>query len=89
MRTRAHTRNRLYISLALLGLALLALWPSVASAMPLNARQWLERAWRHASAVGQFEYATDVRQTTHPTARLSNAGRSSEARWIAPTRRWS
>jgi hypothetical protein len=67
--------NRFYILLALAGLLVLYLRPAIVAAMPLTDQDRLERAWRYAGEVGSFEYRTDVVQTTHPTARLDNAGR--------------
>jgi uncharacterized repeat protein (TIGR01451 family) len=76
MKTRNQPSFRLYMWFALTGLLLLSLWPSLVAAMPLTAKHHLERAWLLAAEVGRFEYRTDVTQTTHPTNRLENAGRS-------------
>ena len=68
-----------YVSLALIGLLTLILWPSLVAAMPLTAKNQLERAWRFASDIGSYKYSSTVIQTDHPIADLRNAGRSSTA----------
>lgn len=65
----------------LLGLVLVAVlgalwaWPLHAAALPATARQELMQAWRFANTVGRYSYETDLVQTTHPTAQLSNVGK--------------
>ncbi len=76
MKTIKRHSVRLYLALALAGLAMLYLWPSLVAAMPLTAKQQLERAWRLAADVGSYAYRTDAVQTSYPTPRLDNAGRS-------------
>lgn len=56
------------------GLLLLYAWPSLVTAMPLTAQGQLERAWWLAGQMARFRYRAEVVQTSHPTARLSNAG---------------
>ncbi len=80
MKTNKRNPIRLYLALAVVGLLTLYLWPSLVAAMPLTAKHQLERAWRYAGNAGSFEYHTDVLQTTHPTMRLENAGRSPQTR---------
>ncbi len=64
MKAKKKFTIRLYLLLALAGLLILNLWPSLVTAMPLTARQQLERAWRFANDVGSFEYRPEVLQTT-------------------------
>jgi len=77
MNLRKRSSIRLYICLILAGLLLSHFWPSLAAPLPLTDQQQLERAWRDAGDIGRFQYRTNVIQTIHPTARLSNAGRHS------------
>lgn len=44
--------------------------------IPLSARESLHQAWQSAGNSGRYEYRTEILQTTHPTMRLENAGRS-------------
>jgi len=74
MKLRKRRSIRLYLLLALTGLALLNFWPSLVAVMPLTAQHHLERAWRFAADVDRFTYRTNVVQTTRPTAGLENAG---------------
>jgi hypothetical protein len=57
-------------------LTALLLWPTLVTAIPLTPKQEVDSAWRFAGDVGSYQYRTDVIQTTHPTARLENAGRN-------------
>ena len=78
----ANKRTRTYILLAvsaLIGLMALLVWPSFVTAVPFTVGQELDRAGRLAHDVGSYRYRTDVVQTTHPTARLENAGRQEES----------
>jgi len=81
---KAKKRNpfRLYIALAVAGLITLYLWPSLVAAMPLTAKNQLERAWKFAGDIGSYEYNSRVLQTDHPTPHLKNAGRSPRTKQI-------
>jgi len=83
MLTNKRIHIRLYTSLALIGLLILYVWPSLVVALPLTAKHQLERAWRYAGDVGSYQYRTNVIQTTHPTARLENAGRHPKTQRLA------
>ncbi|MEM7028164.1 MAG: LamG-like jellyroll fold domain-containing protein [Chloroflexota bacterium] len=67
---------KLYLTLGLAGLVLLYLWPSFAVAMPLTGQQRLEQAWKLAADIGVYKHRSEIVQTSHPTPRLENAGRS-------------
>ena len=73
---------RWYLSLILLGLSMLFLWPRLVTATPLTPKHHLERAWHNADQVGHYQYQTTVIQTTHPTARLDNLGRRSTVEYV-------
>ncbi|MCP4543221.1 MAG: LamG domain-containing protein, partial [Chloroflexi bacterium] len=77
MNLKKRSSIRLYICLILAGLLLSHFWPSLAAPLPLTDQQRLKRAWRDAGDIGRYQYRTNVIQTIHPTARLSNAGRHS------------
>ncbi len=67
----------LFFSFLLVGLLGLLLWPALATATDASptAQEQLEAAWQRAHTVGAYQYTANVRQTTHPTAKLENAGR--------------
>jgi len=81
---KATKRNitKIYIALAVIGLALLSLWFTFTAAMPRTPGQQLNRAWRLANDVNSYSYRSSAIQTNHPSARLDNAGRSSLERQI-------
>lgn len=68
-------RTRLISSLVALFLAMLMAWPSITNAVPQTAAHELQRAWRQALTIGQYQYQTELLQTIHPTAKLENVGR--------------
>jgi uncharacterized repeat protein (TIGR01451 family) len=73
---RKHTTGTQFAILVLcLGLLVLVGWPHLTTAAPLTAGHRLQRAWQQANAIGRYRYQMAVVQTTHPTARLENAGR--------------
>ncbi|MEM7345968.1 MAG: hypothetical protein AAF485_17145 [Chloroflexota bacterium] len=67
---------KFYISLFVAGLTILYLWPSFVAANPLTTQQHLERAWKLANDIGVYTHRSEIFQTSHPTPRLENAGRS-------------
>ncbi|MCP4543086.1 MAG: LamG domain-containing protein, partial [Chloroflexi bacterium] len=72
--------SRWYVLLALMGFLTILLWPSMTAAVPLTLTdaEQLKQAWEYAADVGVYRYQTDVLQTTHPTEKLVNVGRSSK-----------
>ncbi|MCP4541339.1 MAG: LamG domain-containing protein, partial [Chloroflexi bacterium] len=82
MHSPKRKNQRLYLTLALIGLLILFSWSKLAEARPPTAKQHLEQAWRIAADAGRFEYQTNVEQITRPTARLENAGRSSTSQQL-------
>jgi hypothetical protein len=78
---------KIYLTLAVVGLLTLYLWPSLVVAMPLTAKQQMQRTWRLAMDIGSFTYRTDVVQTSYPTPKLENAGRSPRVQemWLEGT----
>ncbi|MEM7030782.1 MAG: hypothetical protein AAF629_14545 [Chloroflexota bacterium] len=73
---------RLYISLALAGLVMLWLWPSVVAALPLTPKDQLVRAWRFATDIGRYDYSSTVLKTDHPTHDIRNVGRTAETKRV-------
>lgn len=74
---RSRWMPRVRLLLALVALALLGLWPALVRAMPLTDTQRLDAVWATAQEVGRYRYQSRVTQTTHPTERLTNVGRTS------------
>ncbi len=82
VRNRKFTHRRLTLLALSLGLLALIAWSYVINAAPLTIAQQLQHAWRQASAIGQYQYQTDVLQTIHPTAKLENAGRQTQTQTL-------
>ena len=86
MNTKRRQQTRLYWALLVIGLLLLATAlirrPLLADALPQSAYQQLQEVWQRAGASAQYDYQSTILQTTIPTARLSNAGRSSQTQRI-------
>ena len=72
--------RRIYL-LALLSLLILAI-PSLVVADSNSAQEALQSAWERATANGRYQYQADVIQTTHPTARLENVGRTDQVQYL-------
>lgn len=78
MKVHKQHKQWFWISFVTLGLLWLLLWPALATATVGAAptvQSQLQAAWQRAHGVGNYRYTSNVRQTTHPTARLENAGR--------------
>ena len=55
---------------------------AIAERFPTTPERDLRQAWTEAAAIAQYEYHTVVHQTTHPTMRMENAGRSARTETI-------
>ena len=75
--TRRRRSTRIWTLLALIGLAVLLIWPSFVAAVPLTASQQVQASWNLASDLASYDYQTDLTQTIHPTNKLANLGRQS------------
>ena len=67
-----------FLVFTLISLSLLMLWPLIGSAAPMTAPRKLADAWQDAADIGVYHYETNIIQTTHPTHKLVNVGRSSD-----------
>ncbi len=68
----------LFALAALTGLLIMSNKPAFVTAAPLSDDARLKAAWERAAEAGVYNYRTDVLQTTHPTLKLVNVGRSSK-----------
>ena len=80
--TKRRRSTRIYTLLALIGLAVLLIWPSFVAAVPLTASQQVQASWNFASDLARYDYQTDLLQTIHPTNKLLNLGRQSRQEHI-------
>ncbi len=73
------TGRAFFVVGVLLTLVLLSLygWRTVvASATEISAIDTVTAAWTKASDSGSYRFSSELKQTTNPTAKVSNAGRS-------------
>ncbi|MCB0121447.1 MAG: hypothetical protein KDE58_04345, partial [Caldilineaceae bacterium] len=86
MDTKRRQQTYLYWGLMVIGLLALIIattvQPAWADVLPQSAYQQLQAVWQRAGASPQYDYRSTILQTTIPTARLSNAGRSSQTQRI-------
>jgi len=71
--------KRLFNGTALIGiiLVMLLLTSPLATALTASPADEVNAAWKRATEIGVYHYRTSIIQTTWPTARLENMGRSS------------
>ncbi|MCB0128382.1 MAG: hypothetical protein KDE58_39215, partial [Caldilineaceae bacterium] len=86
MKTQKRQQTYVYWALLVIGLLVLTTAlirrPLLADVLPQSAYQQLQAVWQRAGASAQYDYHSTILQTTIPTARLSNAGRSSQTQRI-------
>ena len=78
MTTRRRS-TRLWTLLALIGLAVLLIWPSFVQAVPLTAKQQVQASWNFANDLARYDYQTDLTQTIHPTRHQTQTRMTLEA----------
>jgi hypothetical protein len=57
----------------------MAQWPDLVDAAPSSPGSEVRAAWRRAQEIGQYQFTSELVQTTHPGPALVNVGRSSES----------
>ncbi|MEZ4867015.1 MAG: LamG-like jellyroll fold domain-containing protein [Caldilineaceae bacterium] len=79
-------QTSLYLGLMAIGLLVLtialAARPALAGVLSQSAYQRLQTAWQRASAIGQYDYHSNILQTTIPVTTLSNVGRGPQTQRI-------